>query len=61
MTKKALDADPPRKQRALARTPMGKMGLPEDIGYAAVFLASEAAKFVTGVNLPVDGGNSIGF
>ncbi len=55
MTKKALDADPPRKQRALARTPMGKMGLPEDIGYAAVFLASDAAKFVTGVNLPVDG------
>jgi gluconate 5-dehydrogenase len=61
MTKKALDADPPRKQRAIARTPMGKMGLPEDIGYAAVYLASDAAKFVTGVNLPVDGGNSIGF
>jgi NAD(P)-dependent dehydrogenase (short-subunit alcohol dehydrogenase family) len=61
MTKKALDADPPRKQRAIGRTPMGKMGLPEDIGYAAVYLASDAAKFVTGVNLPVDGGNSIGF
>ena len=61
MTKKALDADPERKFRAIDRTPMGKMGLPEDIGYAAVYLASDAAKFVTGVNLPVDGGNSIGF
>jgi NAD(P)-dependent dehydrogenase (short-subunit alcohol dehydrogenase family) len=61
MTKKALDADPVRKGKALGRTPMGKMGLPEDIGWAAVYLASEAAKFVTGVNLPVDGGNSIGF
>lgn len=61
MTKKALDADPERKFRAIDRTPMGKMGLPEDIGYAAVYLASDAAKFVTGVNLPIDGGNSIGF
>ena len=61
MTKKALDADPERKFRAIDRTPMGKMGLPEDIGYAAVYLASDAAKFVTGVNLPVDGGNAIGF
>ena len=61
MTKKALDADPERKFRAIDRTPMGRMGFPEDIGYAAVYLASDAAKFVTGVNLPVDGGNSIGF
>lgn len=61
MTRKALDADPPRKKRALDRTPMGIMGKPEDIGMAAVYLASDAAKFVTGVNLPVDGGNSIGF
>jgi len=61
MTRKALDADPVRKQKAIGRTPMGIMGQPEDIGYAAVFLASDEAKFVTGVNLPVDGGNSIGF
>jgi gluconate 5-dehydrogenase len=61
MTRKALDADPVRKQKALGRTPMGRMGLPEDIGWAAVYLASDAARFVTGVNLPIDGGNSIGF
>jgi NAD(P)-dependent dehydrogenase (short-subunit alcohol dehydrogenase family) len=40
---------------------MGTFGKPEDIGYAAVYLASDAAKFVNGVQLCVDGGNSIGF
>jgi NAD(P)-dependent dehydrogenase (short-subunit alcohol dehydrogenase family) len=40
---------------------MGKMGQPEDIGNAALYLASEGAGYVTGVILPVDGGNSIGF
>ncbi|WP_460501933.1 SDR family oxidoreductase, partial [Hymenobacter agri] len=34
---------------------------PADIGHAAVFLASEAARYITGASLPVDGGNSIGF
>jgi NAD(P)-dependent dehydrogenase (short-subunit alcohol dehydrogenase family) len=61
MTDKALNADPDRKRRALERTPMGRMGEAEDIGWAAVYLASDAAKFVTGANLVVDGGNSIGF
>ncbi len=61
MTDKALNADPDRKRRAMDRTPMGRMGETEDIGYAAVYLASNAAKFVTGANLAVDGGNSIGF
>ncbi|CAN5622635.1 SDR family NAD(P)-dependent oxidoreductase [soil metagenome] len=58
---KAFDADPERKNKVLGRTPMGKLGLPQDIGYAAVYLASDASRFVTGINLPVDGGNSIGF
>ena len=40
---------------------MAKLGKPEDIGWAAVYLASDAASFVTGVVLPVDGGASIGF
>jgi NAD(P)-dependent dehydrogenase (short-subunit alcohol dehydrogenase family) len=40
---------------------MGKLGEPADIGDAALFLVSDAAKFITGVILPVDGGNSIGF
>lgn len=61
MSAKALNNDPERKQRVLARTPMGILGSPADIGDAALFLASEAASFITGVVLPVDGGNSIGF
>ncbi|WP_018618180.1 SDR family NAD(P)-dependent oxidoreductase [Spirosoma luteum] len=61
MSKTAMGGDPDRFARAMRRTPMGKFGQPEDIGWAAVFLASDAAKYVTGVSLPVDGGNSIGF
>lgn len=61
MTAKALDSDPERKAKVFGRTPMGHMGQPEDIGAAALYLASDGAKYVTGVVLPVDGGNSIGF
>jgi NAD(P)-dependent dehydrogenase (short-subunit alcohol dehydrogenase family) len=45
----------------MSRTPLGQLGCPSDIGDSAVFLASDAAKYITGVVLPVDGGNSIGF
>lgn len=61
MTEKALNSDPERKAKVFNRTPMGHMGQPEDIGAAALYLASDGAKYVTGVVLPVDGGNSIGF
>ena len=57
----AMNGDPSRRDKAMDRTPMGTWGKPDDIGWAAVFLSSEAAKFITGVSLPVDGGNSIGF
>jgi NAD(P)-dependent dehydrogenase (short-subunit alcohol dehydrogenase family) len=61
MSAKALNNDPERKNRVLSRTPMGELGSPSDIGDAAAFLASDVAKYITGVVLPVDGGNSIGF
>lgn len=61
MSAKALNNDPERKNRVLSRTPMGYLGQPEDVGLAAVYLASDAARYVTGAILPVDGGNSIGF
>jgi gluconate 5-dehydrogenase len=61
MLQKALAGDERRKNKILGRTPMGKFGEASDIGWAAVYLASPAAKFVTGVCLPVDGGASIGF
>jgi len=61
MSSKALNGDPERKQKVFGRTPLGRLGEPSDIGDAALFLASDQAKYVTGVVLPIDGGNSIGF
>jgi gluconate 5-dehydrogenase len=61
MSQHALNNDPARKQRILQRTPMASLGEASDVGWAAVYLCSTAAKFVTGVVLPVDGGVSIGF
>lgn len=61
MTAKAFSTDPERKQKALNRTPMGYMGAPDDIANAALYLANGEAGYVTGIVLPVDGGNSIGF
>jgi gluconate 5-dehydrogenase len=61
ITRYALDGDPQRKEKILSRTPMNRLGETNDIGWAAVYLCSAAAKFVTGVVLPVDGGASIGF
>ena len=43
----------------ISRTPMGRWGLPEDHGGAAVFLASSASDFITGITIPVDGGYRI--
>ena len=61
MNRPIFQQDPARLQRILGRTPLGRLGEPADVAEAAVFLASDAAKFVTGVSLAVDGGNSIGF
>lgn len=61
MLHKAVDNDPQRQQKILGRTPMKKFGEPEDIGWAAVYLCSDAAKFVTGTVIPVDGGAVSGF
>ncbi|OVE77842.1 3-oxoacyl-ACP reductase [bacterium F16] len=61
MSRKALNADPERKAKVMGRTPMGRMGQPSDIASAACFLGSSDSAYITGVVLPVDGGNSIGF
>ena len=61
MSAKALNNDKERKDKVLSRTPMGALGLPADVGDAALFLASSSSAYITGVVLPVDGGNSIGF
>ncbi|MFN8207385.1 MAG: SDR family oxidoreductase [Bacteroidales bacterium] len=61
MSSGALEKDAPRKQKVLSRTPLGRLGTTDEVAEAAYFLVSDAASFITGVVLPVDGGNSIGF
>lgn len=56
-----MEKDPMRKEKILSRTPARRFGTVEDVAYAAAFLASDGSSFITGVCLPVDGGNSIGF
>jgi len=50
---------PETKQKILSQYPLGRMGKPEDTANATVFLASEAANFITGQTLSVSGGFSM--
>jgi len=52
----ALRADPDRSASILARIPVGRWGVPSDIGDAAVFLLSRASNYMHGAVIPVDGG-----
>ncbi|MDD2256220.1 MAG: SDR family oxidoreductase [Bacteroidales bacterium] len=61
MLHKAIDHDEPRKQKILNRIPTSTFGQPDDIGYAALYLSSEAGKYVNGVFLPIDGGTADAF
>jgi len=52
----ALQKDTERSGAILSRTPMGRWGTPEEVAGGAVFLASPAARFITGAILAIDGG-----
>jgi NAD(P)-dependent dehydrogenase (short-subunit alcohol dehydrogenase family) len=56
---RALWEDEKRRQEREAATPLRRIGEPKDIGAIAVFLASEAAAFVTGQTIVADGGVTI--
>lgn len=53
---RGLMTDEVRSTSIMARTPLKRWGEPADIGGAVVFLCSEAARFITGTILPIDGG-----
>jgi NAD(P)-dependent dehydrogenase (short-subunit alcohol dehydrogenase family) len=54
-------ADPPERMRriVLDRIPLGRVGQPEDVVNAAVFLASDESSWISGTNMVVDGGGSV--
>jgi NAD(P)-dependent dehydrogenase (short-subunit alcohol dehydrogenase family) len=52
----ALQEDPERSRPILSRTPLGRWGTPEEVADGVIFLASPAARFVTGAILAIDGG-----
>src|SRR5207248_177607 len=53
------ELDPAVKQRISAKIPLARWGTPEDIAYAAVYLASDAAAYVTGQMLLINGGGVV--
>lgn len=59
MTVKARQHVPGLHEQVLARAPAGRWGQPSDLAGTAIFLASSASDFLTGVALPVDGGYSV--
>jgi len=50
---------PENRARFIATIPLGRLSVPQDIARAAVFLASEEADFITGIEFPVDGGRTV--
>ena len=56
---KALWQNPDVLQASLKNAPLKRIGMPEDIGGLAVFLASRAGSFITGQTITVDGGSTI--
>lgn len=61
MFRKATDTDPQRLAKIMGRIPAKEVGNPMDVGMCAAFLCSDAARYISGSCIPVDGGALIGF
>jgi len=59
-TPMVLPVDDPTTRERLSRTPIGRIGEPEDVAAAVLFLVSDAAAFMTGAEVTVDGGQTSG-
>ena len=57
MTREYL-ADPRNRRDREAKTPLGRIGTPEDVAYGVLYLASDESSFVTGSELVIDGGRT---
>lgn len=55
----SLLADPARAARIARHIPLGELGRPEDVAHAMLFLASDAARYITGQTIVVDGGSTL--
>jgi 3(or 17)beta-hydroxysteroid dehydrogenase len=51
-----LRSDPERREDLVRRTPLGRIGVPADVAYGVLFLASDESSFMTGSELVIDGG-----
>ena len=58
-TERSVDATAAEKQAYTDRVPMQRMGVPQEVGQAVAFLASDAASFITGQKIAVNGGNTL--
>ena len=56
MVRRVLDAEPEYRKRVVSKIPLGRIGEPDEIIGAVLFLASNASGMVTRITLPVDGG-----
>lgn len=61
MFHQAVDHDPPRLAKIMGRIPVKALGNPMDVGMCTAFLCSDAARYISGSCIPVDGGALIGF
>ena len=58
MTLPTLLVDEESRQKRISRTPLGRIGIADDVAYGVLFLASDEASFITGSELVIDGGRT---
>ena len=58
MTLPTLLVDEESRQKRISRTPLGRVGIADDVAYGVLFLASDEASFITGSELVIDGGRT---